>query len=167
MAENSTEWGRRMERNLRHLHEDARKTHRGLVDQTSRRVRLAAPRRTGELRRSIDVEHKPDHSTISYPEKYAALDHGGVIHPTHGAWLAVPVRRGLPASPRQDAGLFSIQLSDGRVVLAKRRGRMAEIRWRLVKSIRLRATGFASKTIARAEQDITDELAKRLVEQTR
>lgn len=148
MSEQLEQWAERMQRGLAQLDRRTRET----LEQRARRVgdaiRAASPRRTGNLADSWRVRRSGDQMTVDSTHPAAAvLDRGGTLygHP----WLAVPLRASVGGrTPRQDGDLISIRTRDGRVYLAARRGRSLDFRWRLVRSIRLRARPYLRQSVA-------------------
>lgn len=167
MSERALTWAPRLAASLRGAHASVAAVHRARARATYQAIRRTVPRRTGHLARSLALREAGTTSAITYPAEYRALDEGGVVRPQHGAWLAVPIGPHVRArSPREDGRLIVIRRSDGRLYLLRRRGRVGEIRWRLVAQIRQRATGFASRPIALATPITTRELEAQIVRST-
>jgi len=110
-------------------------------------MRRRSPRRTGALQRAIAVVRTTDGAGVTFPARYAIHDQGGVIRPTRGRWLAVPIAgtpRDLP--PRMTGRHFVLRTRGGRLFLALPGGAL-NIRYRLVRSIRIRRSGFATSAL--------------------
>ena len=129
--------------------EAAQKAFRRANERTGEILAKRAPRRSGELARSIEVKATSEGSALSFPAKYGILDKGGVIR-AKTRFMTIPISAAVAArgTARQDPGLFVITTRDGRKFLASRQSRRnIEIRWRLIESVRVAAVGWPSRAL--------------------
>lgn len=151
MSETLEHWARRLPGELDRVSAASRDAIARLADYRATLARRAAPRRTGDLRRSIRATVTGDvaHGTVSLQADAPGAgvqDTGARI--TGSPWLAIPIGPRIASSPRTDGPLFAIR-SRGRVFLVSRRGGALDLRWRLVRSVTVRGTDYLG-THARA-----------------
>lgn len=147
MSEQLEPWADRMRRGLARLPKVTSETLTERAQRVGAAVRAASPRKSGRLADSWRVRRSGDRMIVDSTHPAAAiLERGGTLygHP----WLAVPIRASVgAASPRHDGDLISIRTRDGRVFLAAPRGRSLDVRWRLVRSVRLRAHPYLRRAV--------------------
>ena len=127
-------------------------------------AKRAAPRRKGELVRSLKRSSSTDAESVTMPAKYAPIEFGGEIRPKRSAFLAVPI---VPAArsfsgPRSDGDLFVVELRDGRRFLGRRSGGGIQLRWKLESSVRVRGRGFLTAAHQTARRKFPAEVLGRL-----
>lgn len=147
MIETLEQWSRRLPAELERAPRTALQRLGDLVREQAARASRMAPRDTGKLSRSVRTEQRGDLSrgeiVLSSSHPGAALqDTGGVVRGR--PWLAIPIGPRTHQSPRHDGSLFAIRSRSGAVYLASRRGGALDLRWRLVRSIVVRGTGWLS-----------------------
>lgn len=124
-----------------------------------RNARARAPHRSGELRRALAVRSSDKGIGLSMPAKYAPQEFGATIKP-RGRFLAVPVSaaaRSL-AGPRSDGALFVLVARDGRRFLARRGSAGLDLRWRLVRRVRIRGRRFVGRAMDTERKELPDRL---------
>lgn len=103
--------------------------------------------------------------------RYARIqEEGGVIRAKKSRFLAIPMSNaktaaGVPRwpTPRAVPGLFAINLG-GRVFLVRKRGEGLEFLYRLKESVRIRATKYLARAVARQQKRLPRELIELTIE---
>lgn len=135
------------------------------------KARQRAPRRKGDLRRSIqarvETRGRTLEASLAMPERYAPVEFGGTVQPKRGQFLAVPIKpaTALLPGPRSDVGnMFVLTSRDGRRFLASKAGGGVDLRWRLMRSVTIPGQGFMQKAHADTATDfegrVLDDLEK-------
>ncbi len=146
MAEQGQAWVARMQRVLPTLHRRRQPALKRIRARLQQRIRQRAPKDRGELARSVRVAVDRRGIVASIPGRYLAIEEGGTPRPKRGRWPAVPMRPTGVTGPRQDpVRMFVLTASSGKRYLVARNGRALDFRWRLVRSVRLRAQRFVGK----------------------
>jgi len=119
---------------------------------------------TGAMKRSIYALLERKRIRIGATVPYAQIEEeGGVIVPTKGRHLAIPLQRGLPrAGPRADGKLFAFRSRDGRLFLARRDGKALDVRWKLQTSVTRRGHPALRPAVERLAKAIPAELGEEI-----
>lgn len=110
-----------------------------------------APRRTGKLRRSLSVVASERGITIGSDADGADLqDTGGTVR-TRGKLLKVPING--VAGSTLDRSLFALRARDGRIFLAGKIAGEIVLRYRLMQSVKIKGTGYATRGLESLRSD--------------
>ncbi len=137
---------------------------RALTFAAGQDARRAVHVDTGELKRSIYAVLDARGIRIGATAPYARIEEeGGLILPTRGRYLAIPLKKGLPRlGPRHDGNLFVFRSRDGRLFLARRDGKQLDVRWKLQASVRRKAHPFLRPAVEALAKKIPAELGKEI-----
>ena len=168
MAEDFQDWAPRLEAALDRLPGKTREVLAERVRRMGRDAKSNAARRRGGLARAIRARFFTSRGAASghlnFPAKYAPIEFGGTVRP-RGRYLAVPIAPAalsLPGPRSDSADLFVLTSRDGRRFLASRQGGAIEIRWRLMRSVRIKGQHFAGKAFDAAAKALPDGLLDRI-----
>jgi hypothetical protein len=154
-------WTEVMPERLRRVESATERELRATGDRARALVRGHAPRgRTGDLERSIQVEHRPaGFEVFSLDPAALALETGPVLQGT--PYMAIPLTEATRqlSGPRSDiAGLFVLRSRAGELFLASESSGAVELRWKLQHAVRVRPQQFFSAGMREALQGFPERL---------
>lgn len=160
MSTELRDWAPRIALRLRDLPKRQEAKLRALVFAAGQDARRNVHVVSGDMKRSIYAVLEKRRIRIGATVPYAQIEEeGGVLVPTRGRYLAIPLQKGLPRSgPRADGKLFAFRSRDGRLFLARRDGKQLDVRWKLQTSVVRKAHPALRPAIEKLVKAIPAEL---------